>query len=529
MAPSFGDILRKYRENSKDVNSSKRLSQERLGELLGEELGIYGGYSGPSVSYWENGKTQIHASERGTLLGLLHVLYKYGGVTSIQEANILLEAGNYKSLSPDEKQQIFPKDLIDNDKSDNSSFSDKYPNWILFLSKSIFFENQDLADKLAQAEEGPPPSWPRKLVVLVNSGMSGWTINQTLHLFLWFLVWLLGYWLLTPSLSLPFADETQALSAIFMYIAGSIAIPALAGLLTTTRSNPFWKELQQINTQKLRLYTHQGAFIGFHNGYFINFSLSLVLYYFGVQPALWQQMIGILLILVNAYLGARLIPYNLWRAYQRLSLADGAIFFIFFLFGPAWGYFFYTQYLTFLDLFLGPLAILLGCALLIFGMAWQNRKTGSTIIPAHWWVFLGGIPAVLYEITVAKSIISVTALAGMIITFGTLLAFRRIQATLRGLLGFLVVAYLLQLVLFFNIWVGRAVTGIVLFVWWRWGKQYLSFPLAFWGIIATLTACLWAWQQKWLPDVWLSIIFGVVTILLLWWDYRANFLLQQPD
>ena len=104
----FGKSLRSFRNRCSDSeNLDKRLSQERLGELIGRELGVQEGYSGAAVSDWERGMSTIHASDRLVLISILKVLYQYGGITTLEEANHLLWAGNYRALDQNEIQAIF--------------------------------------------------------------------------------------------------------------------------------------------------------------------------------------------------------------------------------------------------------------------------------------------------------------------------------------------------------------------------------------------------------------------------------------
>lgn len=526
---SFGETLRKYRQSSKDINSSRHLSQERLGELLGEELGLQGGYSGAAVSDWERGKSQISASDRRMLLSILKVLYRQGGLKNVRDAENLLEAGNYKGLRPDEKVQVFPKEMIDEEEQDDSPLFKNRRKWILFWSGNLFYDNENLTEQLERAEDGPPPSWPRKIVVLINGGMDGWSVFRILRLFLWFLLLLFSTWLIAPSLRWPFVDSAQALSAIMMYVAGSLSIPMLVGLFTNTQNNQFWKKSSLANTRNLRLYTYQGSAVGFHVGYFGVFAVNLALYYLGSGITQWLELMEVALLLGVAYWSAHLIPYNMWQAYHRLDLADGAIFFVFFFLGPIWGAFFYYSHLVLLDPILGPWIVLSALGLLIFGAAWQYRQAGTTVIPAHWWVFLGGFVFVLYQMAVAQNIFSVVALMGMIVTLGVLLALERIRYTFRGLIGFLFVIFILQFVFSLDIWMGRALTGVALFLWWRWGKKYLSFPRAFWGVIVMLSVCLWAWNQQWLSDLGASVVFCVIVTVLLFWDYRVQLLSHRPN
>jgi len=99
----FGKLLRTFREQCHNPGKGGKLSQQWLGRLLGEEMGI--SFSGATVSYWESGESKIHADDRFLLISLLKVLYKNEGLKTLSDAETLLEAGNYRALNPDEKRR----------------------------------------------------------------------------------------------------------------------------------------------------------------------------------------------------------------------------------------------------------------------------------------------------------------------------------------------------------------------------------------------------------------------------------------
>ncbi len=107
----FGPLLRQYRRQSRDPLRGGLVTQERLGEMLGDVLGD-AGYSGAAVSDWERNKSKINADDRLTLTALLTVLHSCGGVTQVDEANQLLLAGNYRSLDEAELAQLFPTAMV---------------------------------------------------------------------------------------------------------------------------------------------------------------------------------------------------------------------------------------------------------------------------------------------------------------------------------------------------------------------------------------------------------------------------------
>ena len=69
---TFGQLLRKSRRQCRDPDRGGILTQERLGELIGLELGD-SGYSGAAISDWERMKSKISAADRLVLLALLAV------------------------------------------------------------------------------------------------------------------------------------------------------------------------------------------------------------------------------------------------------------------------------------------------------------------------------------------------------------------------------------------------------------------------------------------------------------------------
>lgn len=140
---SFGYMLRIFRQRSFDpIYVDHRLTQERLGELLGAELGI-AGYSGAAISDWEREKSFLSANDRLILVALLRILFASGGVTNVTEANSLLEAGNYRSLDGNEIHSVFYKPLVIDHK--NQSFQQQIDPR----------KNQDLAKAIK-----PLPLWP---------------------------------------------------------------------------------------------------------------------------------------------------------------------------------------------------------------------------------------------------------------------------------------------------------------------------------------------------------------------------------
>lgn len=388
----FGEQLRKFRHQCNDPKSPHgKLTQEKFGELVGVELGI--SYSGAAISDWERGKAKIHADNRLVLMAIVKVLYECGGLKTVEDANQLLEAGNYRALDPEEIQEIF-KDATGNADPEQSipetkSFKSPIP---VFLASLFAIPEAEVEGLMAKAQEGPTPIWPRVIVFLVRRFSDQFSVFHVLKFFLWVWVWLLTWLLILPSLHWPFLSRESAFLVIVVYAAGSILIPALIGTLTNTKDNKFWKDQQFVSALNLRLYSHQGASIGLHIGYFFIFMTSLLRYNLGLRSVIWVDFIAAAFLLLLGYTGARLIPHNLFSAYKRLWLKDGYIFFVFFLIGPAWGYFFYEIYDVLLTIALGIFIVLVSITILLAMMALRYRQSGTTVIPVHWWiVFFGSI------------------------------------------------------------------------------------------------------------------------------------------
>jgi hypothetical protein len=389
----FGTLLRISRKRCLDPdNPGRNLSQERFGELVGRELGILGSFSGAAVSDWERGKSRVRADDRLVLISILIVLCKHGGILTIDGANELLEAGNYRALNPDEIEKVFPemREAIDAHAQQESAqnFIPPTPEKFLFIS------GEKLKTSLRKAREGPEPAWPRMVSTVIRLFLDRWTILNSLKALLWFWVWLFAWGLLAPSLHWPFFSHKDAISAMRIYVGGTLAIPPLIGVLTDTKNNTFWQKHNLATATVTRLYTHQGAFIGFHLGYFAAFVIALLRYYLHQHSTTWFDLTAMSLPLIVGYLGARLVPYNLWQAYGRLNLTDGEVFFFFVVFGPLWGFLFLEFYPYLLTPVIGAIIILAAITILVLLMAWQYHRKGTTIIPFYWWfIFIGLILA----------------------------------------------------------------------------------------------------------------------------------------
>lgn len=373
----FGKLLRVYRQQCNDPeHPGKTFSQSKLGELVGREIGMLGGYSAAAVSDWERGKSKIDEDERFVLTSLIKVLHQLGGLKNSSQANRLLEAGNYRGLDAQEKQRIFPEELT----SRASDVLENPPAGQGENLKSPIVKNfsrfiDEWQQLVREAEEGPSPSWPRATASLLRRFSNYWTVPKLVMAVFWAWLWLLTWWLITPSLRLPFTSRENAEIALKLYVIGTLVSPLLVGLLATPLQNTFWQEHNLASNYMTHLYTYQGAGIGFHLGYFGVFALNLLAYYLHIHVALWFEWLETGIILLWGYFAAHLVPYNLWRAYGRLVLGDGQIFFVFFLIGPFWAFFFYEMFPLFFTSIVGGLSILTAITLLVLLTAWRQYRS----------------------------------------------------------------------------------------------------------------------------------------------------------
>lgn len=361
----FGEELRRLRQLSTDPSDPiKQLTQQRLGELIQIELGV--GFSGAAISDWERSVSKIHADQRWVLVSLIKIFHQQGGVKTLAEANHLLELGNYRTLNIDETQKVFGKSFV------QQPLSGSRNRVIDILARNIFFLSDSELDLLyAREANGPIPAWPRVLATLLRKRIDNWSIS--LRDIIWIWLWLVTWWAISPSLRWPFDDRNAALVAITLYAGGTLAIPLVIGLLINTRDNEFWQKQNSADPILLRLYTYQGAAIGFNLGYFFVFPLNLVRYYLHFGQSVWLEWAAVTLALVLGNMSARVTPHNLWIAYGRLKLSDGAILFTVALLGPIWGWMFLQFYMILLAPILGTLLILLSVTILVLITALQSR------------------------------------------------------------------------------------------------------------------------------------------------------------
>ncbi|MCI0557971.1 MAG: NB-ARC domain-containing protein, partial [Nitrososphaera sp.] len=102
---TFGEMLRYFRGQTVDRGTGKPLSQDRFAYQLSEKTGL--NITRNRESNWENGKSSPHPHlDRDLLTAIVAVLHKFRGIKSLDEANLLLEAGRYQRLVIEEIAQV---------------------------------------------------------------------------------------------------------------------------------------------------------------------------------------------------------------------------------------------------------------------------------------------------------------------------------------------------------------------------------------------------------------------------------------
>lgn len=365
----FGESLVRFRNASNDPErSNKRLTQERLGELIGDTLGD-SGVSGAAVSEWELGKSQPSVHDRKLLIALICVLHECGGLKTSDDAQQFLKLGNYRALDGEEIRKIFLDRLETEQPAYNDRSQEFEGSW---LADMLSISQNELKQILDKARNGPKPSWPRVLASLMRKATD--QLSLSMITILWIAVWLLTIWLMSPSLRFPFATYNSAFFALCVYAGGSLIIPLLIGTLVNTKSSEYWSGQSGVSPFLLRLYTYQGAGVGFNVGYFLILPLSLVRHYLGFEPAIWIEILAATISVVLGSMGARLVPHNLWLAFERLTLKDGVLFFVVALMGPLWAFFFLEFYSMLLHPVLGIVVILLALSGVVFLARRRSHK-----------------------------------------------------------------------------------------------------------------------------------------------------------
>ena len=257
---SFGMLLREYRNKSIDPETGRHLSQERLAALMGEILGTT--YTSQAISDWERSKSQIHKDHRQVLYALIHTLHTCGGLTSIDDAEELLAAGNYRGLTHTEAEAIFLT-------SETPPTTPSSASW-----KEI------IQDKLALQENCLTPITLVKIIVFILCWMATWLA-------------------ISPTLDFSNSDSAFLLKYAIILILSGLAIPAvLAWILKLGLGTP-----TRLPTRFLNFH---GGVLGYSLGLTNILTLALLSYNLYLYP--WPTVVT--------------LAFSLWPVVLSLISAD---------------------------------------------------------------------------------------------------------------------------------------------------------------------------------------------------------------
>lgn len=157
---AFGKLLREDRNRWRHPEDGGRLTQAELAHRLNCTEAL--------VGHWETGRRAIDANDRTLLLKLLTVLCEGGGVKKKVEADNLLQAGNYPTLSDQEWEAI----CIDNKQQETLSAEHQRSE---FLPEDILGPAKV---PLSGGETTSPPNIPSEKIKIGKNVTQG---NQTIH------------------------------------------------------------------------------------------------------------------------------------------------------------------------------------------------------------------------------------------------------------------------------------------------------------------------------------------------------------
>ncbi|MBG0787261.1 MAG: helix-turn-helix domain-containing protein [Anaerolineaceae bacterium] len=244
---SFGFLLREYRNRSIDPETGKRLSQEKLAARVGTILGTT--YTAQAVSDWERGKSQIHKDHRQVLSALIQTLHTCGGLDSLEEAERLLAAGNYRGLSHTEAESIFLVKESDKHQAAQSSWNTK-------ISTPAFLGKKELT--------------PFLFAKLISS----------------LLCWIVAWLAICPILDFSNEDPKLILQNGIMLIISGMAIPIILAWMNKLGS----RCRKSLPTRFLNFI---GGVLGFALGLANILTLALLCYNLYIYP--WPAVITLIL------------------------------------------------------------------------------------------------------------------------------------------------------------------------------------------------------------------------------------------
>ncbi len=511
----FGTLLKQHREKCTSPHlRGGRLSQKRLGELLGEKLGDYG-YSGVTIHNWEYGKTKIAPEQRALLIAIIEILVEYDGMVLLEEANGLLRAGYYAALGVEDGGRIFPEQQPEPEAATAT-------NVTLLALQRAFVRPEQIRQWTRQMllEDG--------MITLLRDGTSNWTAAKVLRIILLVISLILTVAWLLPVLFWSAAPTYQATQTTWLlYIAITLLVPVLVGAAYYSRPSTLWTE-RGVGRFRPRLYlTLMGAYMGQVLAMTaVSVAGLFKLYIWGFPSPRWLLVLVALFFVLFIRQSAREMAHIHWNAFGRLqfSASELPIAIVFAALPLIVGYLYQIGYRWLLQPQFG-LPILFTPLLIytLFSM-WQERTDRSWVIPVYAWTGYFGTMMVLWLMAQNAPLLLTVPMGVTTAALTVLLRRQRIHFTLKGAVSFLIALLLLIVT---ATYLPRPVTiaVLVLLLWLksqvdngRGGPQQMRVGSTIVWIYGVLVVCVAAVRYDVMTQPMSMIVLTLITAVLLWLD-----------
>jgi hypothetical protein len=268
---------------------------------------------------------------------MIRVLIRNEGIQTPEQANDLLESGDYRSLDEEEFVSLYPPRAL----SSAALTASQQPSPSTQMTETSI--------NYTQPGESSAPS-TRSLDTCAIYVVALKTI-------LWLLTWEVLWRMINPLITWPLQNAVQIRTAIVLSAGGTFLAPFLVGVLTNTKDNVIWKNERFQIDLPLRILTYISAAAGFSTGYLLSFLLLRIGQQYGfIQPGDIFSRLSAAVSLILGYCGAKQIPMIQFRVNRSLNLKKDWLFLIFFSVSPLWCLY---QILTSPWMFLVPIVVIL--------------------------------------------------------------------------------------------------------------------------------------------------------------------------
>ncbi len=518
----FGRILRQYRNQARDPESGKALTQQRFIDLLYEKTGIQ--YTHGAISEWERNKSSIGKDDRNTLVGLVWVLFDCGGIQERIEGDYLLEVGNYRALSVEECEKISPQWAIKLKEDPPQPDENSSPQIIL----RILFTYIETFLLETETNDTPPPLAP---VVIWQDILTPWlkrkgVFAKLLQIVIWIfvaagivlLIFPIMYWESTPSFTI-----------IWRYIVGATILPLLIASLTWLYSKQQWQLGNKKSDSNRLLFMMSGALFGFHVSIL---TIFLVLIFLFALDEINLVEISIIFQLLLA--GLFVIPLTIYTSHQMAQLVwnafhtflftyhDAILLGLLLSFATLWGML-TAKFVPYLNLY-PLLGIFISFSLVSLSLLWLNKQENRIVIsPSILVIFLGVF--LLWRVA-PQGVWAINGTITAILWLAVSLHTKKFQVTLPGAIFFLCAVILTAVAYFLGGEIfGRIAVFGGIFMWWLFFRKSLRFSWSFLLIIGVWTLGFYLDSaQNWPTELAIAgvTLFSLILIGGEWWQYQHS-------